>query len=783
MLLQKNSVFLLLALILFFLLQVLTGSAAFELKKSYIVYLGSHDHGEVATDADFDRVTQAHHDFLRSYLGSYEKAQEVMIYSYTRHINGFAAMLRDEEAAEIAKHPKVVSVFLNKGRKLHTTRTWEFMLMEKQSGVISPASVFSKARFGEHTIIGNLDTGVWPESPSFRDEGIGPIPSRWKGSCDGGSPDFHCNKKLIGARYFNKGYAAIAGPSVLKNGTLNTVRDYEGHGSHTLSTLGGNFVPGANVFGFGNGTAEGGSPKARVASYKVCWPQIDDGECFDADIMAAFDMAIHDGVDILSLSLGSDPADYFEDGLAIAAFHAFSKGITVVCSAGNSGPKKGSISNVAPWLFTVAASTLDMEFDSVVELENGKNFTGASLATAMPQKKFYSLINSLDAKLANATDGDAILCKIGTIDPEKVKGKILVCSRGETARVEKSFVAMEAGAVGMILCNDETSGNEIIADPHFLPASQLTYEDGLQVFAYLNSSKNPMGYIAPPETKFHVKPAPFVAAFSSRGPNKITPEILKPDITAPGVNIIAAYSEAVSPTEMPYDKRRVPFITMSGTSMSCPHIAGIAGLLKTLHPEWSPSAIKSAIMTTARTRDNKGEPMLDGKDFKEATRYAYGSGHVRPNRAMDPGLVYDTTIEDNLNFLCALGYNQTQIMAFSGARHYECPDAMSILDFNYPTITVPMLYGSVNVTRRLTNVGSPGTYFARLHTPSGLSISVTPKVLKFESVGEEKSFKVAMEVTKPGPSIGDAVLTWSDGKHYVRTPITVGGIKGRDIRF
>ncbi|XP_057742917.1 subtilisin-like protease SBT5.4 [Arachis stenosperma] len=752
--------------------------AALEPKKSYIVYLGSHEHGEEATDADFDRVTQTHYDFLGSYLGSSEKAKEAMIYSYTRYINGFAAMLRDEEAAEIEKHPKVVSVFLNRGLKLHTTRSWEFMSMEHQSGVISPASLFSKARFGEDTIIGNFDTGVWPESPSFSDEGIGPIPSRWKGSCEDGGPDIRCNRKLIGARYFNKGYAAYAGPDTLKNATLNTVRDYEGHGTHTLSTLGGNFVPGANVFGFGNGTAEGGSPKARVVSYKVCWPPIfGDASCFAADIMAAFDMAIHDGVDILSLSLGGVPIPYFKDGVAIGAFHAFRKGITVVISAGNQGPDSGSVSNVAPWMLNVAASTLDREFNAVVELENGERFKGESLAPGMPQKKFYPLISGLDAKLANATDRDALMCKIGTIDPEKAKGKILVCKRGATARVKKSLAAMEAGAVGMILCNDKLSGNELIADLHFLPSSHITYEDGLQVFAYLNSTKNPMGYIVPPETKLHVKPAPFMSSFSSRGPNTVTHEILKPDVTAPGINIIAAFSEAASPTQMSFDKRRAPFVALSGTSMSCPHVAGIAGLLKTLHPEWSPSAIKSAILTSAGTRDNKGEPMLDG-DFKATTPFEYGFGHVRPNRAMDPGLVYDTTIDDYLNFLCAIGYDQKRIKVFSGALHHECPHGMGVLDFNYPSITVPVLYGRVTVTRRVRNVGSPGTYVASFHNiPSGLSLSVNPNVLKFESVGEEKSFKVIIEVAKPGRAIVFGDLIWSDGKHYVKTPITVGGIK------
>ncbi|KAL4336477.1 hypothetical protein HN51_020969 [Arachis hypogaea] len=471
---KKYSFSLLSALIFFSLFQVPTG-AALEPKKSYIVYLGSHEHGEEATDADFERVTQTHYDFLGSYLGSSEKAKEAMIYSYTRYINGFAAMLRDEEAAEIEKHPKVVSVFLNRGLKLHTTRSWEFMSMEHQSGVISPASLFSKARFGEDTIIGNFDTGVWPESPSFSDEGIGPIPSRWKGSCEDGGPGIRCNRKLIGARYFNKGYAAYAGPGTLKNATLNTVRDYQGHGTHTLSTLGGNFVPGANVFGFGNGTAEGGSPKARVVSYKVCWPPIfGDASCFAADIMAAFDMAIHDGVDILSLSIGGVPIPYFKDGVAIGAFHAFRKGITVVISAGNQGPDSGSVSNVAPWMLNVAASTLDREFNAVVELENGERFKGESLAPGMPQKKFYPLISGLDAKLANATDQDALMCKIGTIDPEKAKGKILVCKRGDTARVKKSLAAMEAGAVGMILCNDKLSGNELIADLHFLPI--ITYQ-------------------------------------------------------------------------------------------------------------------------------------------------------------------------------------------------------------------------------------------------------------------------------------------------------------------
>ncbi|KAG5039162.1 hypothetical protein JHK86_020002 [Glycine max] len=595
----KHSIFLLLSFILFSVLH----APAFAIKKSYIVYMGSHEHGEGVTDADFDLVTQIHHEFVKSYVGR-------------------------------------------------------------------------KAKYGEDTIIANFDTG--------------------------------------------------------------------------------------------------GSPRARVATYKVCWPPIDGNECFDADIMAAFDMAIHDGVDVLSLSLGGNATDYFDDGLSIGAFHANMKGIPVICSAGNYGPTPATVFNVAPWILTVGASTLDRQFDSVVELHNGQRFMGASLSKAMPEDKLYPLINAADAKAANKPVENATLCMRGTIDPEKARGKILVCLRGVTARVEKSLVALEAGAAGMILCNDELSGNELIADPHLLPASQINYKDGLAVYAFMNSTKNPLGYIYPPKTKLQIKPAPAMAAFSSRGPNTVTPEILKPDVIAPGVNIIAAYSEGVSPTNLGFDKRRVPFITMSGTSMSCPHVAGVVGLLKTLHPDWSPAVIKSALMTTARTRDNTGKPMLDGGNDAKATPFAYGSGHIRPNRAMDPGLVYDLTNNDYLNFLCFSIYNQSQIEMFNGAR-YRCPDIINILDFNYPTITIPKLYGSVSVTRRVKNVGPPGTYTARLKVPARLSISVEPNVLKFDNIGEEKSFKLTVEVTRPGETTAFGGITWSDGKRQVRSPIVVGG--------
>lgn len=184
-------------------------------------------------------------------------------------------------------------------------------------------------------------------------------------------PIGHTYRKLIGARYFNKGYAAAVGPL---NGSFDSPRDTEGHGSHTLSTAGGGFVTGASVLGYGLGTAKGGSPRARVAAYKVCWPPAAGNECFDADILAAFDAAIHDGVDLLSVSLGGDPSPFFNDSIAIGSFHAISHGIVVVSSAGNSGPSDGTVSNLSPWLITVAASTMDREFPNYVITSQGKRF-------------------------------------------------------------------------------------------------------------------------------------------------------------------------------------------------------------------------------------------------------------------------------------------------------------------------------------------------------------------------------------------------------------------------
>nr|GME01357.1 subtilisin-like protease SBT5.3 [Ipomoea batatas] len=504
----------------------------------------------------------------------------------------------------------------------------------------------------------------------------------------------------------------------------------------------------------GNGTAKGGSPKARVAAYKVCWPPTSTGEeCYDADILAGFDGAIEDGVDVLSVSLaGEHPGPYFEDSIAIGSFHAVKNGIVVVASAGNSGPAAGSVHNVAPWVITVGANTMDRQFQSNVVLGNNKHYTGESAAPLkLPTGKFFPLLFAASARIENASisSQDSLLCKPGTLDPKQVKGKILVCLRGGTARTDKSHQAALAGAVGMILANNEYFGNEIEADAHFLPATHVTYSDGLAIFDYINKTRNPVAHITHPNTILGVKPAPVVAAFSSRGPNTINPEILKPDISAPGVNVLAAYTEATGLSGNDYYKRIVSFNLESGTSMSCPHVA-------------------------ATVKANSGKAITDDKTGEEATPFAYGAGHINPNRAADPGLLYDLKLTDYVNFICAQGYNETEITMVLGTP-YKCPHNITLSTFNYPSITIPHLKGTATVTRTLKNVGSPATYTASVRSTVGFSVTVNPKILKFEKVGEEQSFKVTIKAKGENASADYAfgVLTWSDKKHRVRSPIVV----------
>lgn len=730
-------------------------------KKTYIVHMSKSE-----MPSSFQHHTHWYDSSLKSVSTSAQ-----MLYTYEHAIHGYSTRLTEDEAELLKSQPGILSVLPELRYELHTTRTPEFL------GLDQNADLFPQSDSASDVIIGVLDTGVWPESKSFVDTGMGPVPSNWKGQCEAGTnfTSANCNRKLIGARFFANGYEATLGP-IDESKESKSPRDDDGHGTHTSSTTAGSVVPDASLFGYAAGAARGMATRARVAVYKVCWM----GGCFSSDILGAMDKAIEDGVNVLSMSLGGGMSDYYKDSVAIGAFAAMEKGILVSCSAGNAGPTSFSLSNVAPWITTVGAGTLDRDFPAFVSLGNGQNYSGVSLfkGNALPGKllPFVYAGNASSSSSGN-------LCMTDSLIPEKVAGKIVLCDRGVSARVQKGAVVKAAGGLGMVLANTPANGEELVADAHLLPATSVGEKNGNLIKSYLFSDPKPTVTILFEGTKVGIQPSPIVAAFSSRGPNSITQEILKPDLIAPGVNILAGWSGAVGPTGLATDTRRVEFNIISGTSMSCPHVSGLSALIKAAHPEWSPAAIRSALMTTSYAAYKTGRKLQDSATGKDSTPFDHGSGHVDPVSALNPGLVYDLTAEDYLNFLCALNYTAAEITSVA-RRRYSCDPKKkySINELNYPSFAV--IYDTmqsnggayvVKHTRTVTNVGGAGTYKAAIIGDfKGVKIAVEPESLSFSEAKEKKSYSVIFTGSSMPINTNEfARLEWSDGKHIVGSPIAV----------
>ncbi|XP_073316669.1 subtilisin-like protease SBT1.7 [Primulina huaijiensis] len=696
-----------------------------------------------------------------------------MIYTYSNVIHGYSVRLTSEEARMLEAKSGILSVQEEVKYELHTTRSPEFL------GLLNSDAFLLDSGTTSEVIVGVLDTGVWPESGSFDDNGLGPVPSGWKGECEVGTnfTTSSCNRKLIGARFFSRGFEAAFG-AIEEATESRSPRDDDGHGTHTASTAAGSAVVGASLFGFAAGTARGMARRARVAAYKVCWL----GGCVSSDILAAMEKAIEDGVNVLSLSLGGGSySDYSRDMVAIGAFAATSQGILVSCSAGNGGPSRGSLSNVAPWLTTVGAGTMDRQFPAYVSLGNGKNFTGTSLYSGKPLTSSTPLVYA--GSVSNSSYGR--LCMRETLIQEKVKGKIVLCERGLNARSQKALVVKDAGGVGMILANTETYGEELVADAHFIPTAAVGQTEGDEIKKYISSESNPSATIASGGTLLGVQPSPVMAAFSSRGPNPITPDILKPDLIAPGVNILAGWTGKVGPTGLSEDTRQVNFNIVSGTSMSCPHVSGLAALVKAVHPEWSPAAIRSALMTTAYSKYKSEKGIQDSATGLPATPFDYGAGHVDPISALDPGLVYDATIDDYMDFLCAINYSSDMIKIIT-KQEYSCKadKEYRVADLNYPSFSVPLQTASgpnggsttpsvIKYTRTLTNVGTPATYRVSIPQETKMvKIEIVPDVLDFTNSNEKKTYTVTFTANSmPSGTTSFTHLEWSDGKHIVNSPI------------
>ena len=696
------------------------------------------------------------------------------LYSYGYSFNGFAADLTPEQAAKVAAMPGVVSVAKNELRQVETATTPAFLGLNAPGGLWDQLGGVKSA--GEGVILGIVDSGVWPENLAYSDRtgtngnatmdgklDYQQIPG-WHGRCIPGEAfnASNCNQKLIGARFYNEGWGGNAGIDATLPFEFNSPRDYNGHGSHTSSTAGGNnnvSVTGSLAF---IDSISGIAPRARIAAYKACWSVPGTaGSCQGVDLLAAIDQAVADGVDVINYSISGTQTN-FRDGVEIAFLNAASAGIFVAASAGNSGPASSTVAHPSPWITTVAAGTHDRNFSAILTLGNGITYTGASVTQTSAGPAPF--IDSEAAGLPGADPAAVRLCFAAldnggapVLDPAKVTGKIVLCDRGVTNRVNKSLAVAAAGGIGMVLTN--TNANSLNGDIHSVPTVHLadTVRAAIKAYAATSGATATIG-------KSFSDPvaAPFTASFSSRGPLLAGGgDLLKPDVIAPGQDILAAVAPPGNGGEN--------FALYSGTSMSSPHVAGLAALLTDLHPTWSPMAIKSALMTSAYDVLDGGTP---APNTNPVLIFRQGAGHVRPNSAADPGLVYDSGLYDWYAFICA---TQPQ-----GLEESLCKPLWSLgysknaSDLNVASIAIGNLAGIETVTRKVTNVsGKSLTVSASLTGMAGFTTVVSPSSLTLKA-GDTKSFTVAFtRTTADLNAYTGGQLTWTGGGYTVRSPIVV----------
>ncbi|WKX10932.1 S8 family peptidase [Streptomyces sp. NL15-2K] len=751
---------------------------------------------------------------VRDYLGHLKRELDKVLdevqgvkplYSYQYVLNGFAAKLTAGQANELARTQGVVSLSRNEMRQvtaasdadtaaagqatagqatgakttsgntalgntaaaarpaadadttaagsLPVPDTAKFLGLKDRKGLYSKFPG-GQRKAGEGMILGVLDTGINTGNPSLQaipnpsDDDV--IAKKWKGTCEPGTDLTHrvtCNNKVIGAQYFRKGLSD-PGPT-----DWASPMDAESHGTHTATTAAGNTDVPAGVPDSGiSGRISGIAPGARIAAYKICW----SAGCPTIDIVAAMDKAVADGVDVINYSLGG-PVQATTDPEFVAMFNAAKAGVFVSASSGNDGPD--TTGNSVPWVTTVAASTHDLGYRTTVTLGNGTSYTGVGISgSAVPSAP---LVDGAKAAKSGVDATKAGQCQPDALDPAKVKDAIVVCARGGNTRADKSAQVKAAGGAGMVLYN-VSAADEEVADAHTVPTVHLGKASGEAVKAYADGSGAKAELSAAKGVR---QAAPEMAGFSSSGPDPLSDgSLLKPDITAPGVDIVAGTAPGGEDGMFKGEQG-----IMSGTSMSAPHVSGLALLLKALHPDWSPMEVKSALMTTASTKNNDGKPIQ--RSGSAATPLDYGAGHVDPNPAADPGLVYNSTSADWIAYSCAVGdkpVNSDGSDACATARKIDPSD------LNYPTIASGRFTGKQTITRTVTNVDdTTGVYTPTLQTPPGYKATIAPKTLTVKP-GESATYKVTF--TRTDAAIGKwsyGSVTLSDKHHRVRSTVAL----------
>lgn len=741
------------------------------------------------------------HDLVLQAIGG--KADQ-KIYDYSAAINGFAAVMTVNEAAALAKQPDVAFVQKDQMLFAHTDTSPTFLGLDSRRG-----GPWTKDINGEGVIVGVIDTGIWPEHPSFADDGsyedLGiTLDSSVGDPCDFGNTShnaedkpFECNNKLLGARQFQAAYDLNAG---ITEKEYDSARDDEGHGTHTAATAAGNSNVSAKIFGIDRGTVSGLAPRARIIAYKG----LGEKGGFSSDLVAAIDQAVADGCDVINYSVGSNATVLTAD--ALAYLFAADAGLFVAVSAGNSGPEAGTIGSpaTAPWVTSVGANTHNRTFISDITLKGPgkapKKIWGGSVTKGITD------FNLVDAEgIADVTGDTTGQCLNAFPEGTFKADDAVLCNQFDfgVLRTDRVAFVKEAGG-GAVIFHNSAIVSMTPTDNHPLPTVHVLHEVGNPLKAYIKAHPKQVKIsfaqsTARYEKHDHRVKSKVMASFSSRGPNPMAEDIIKPDITAPGISILAG----AGPVHAGTAAQGQLFQSIMGTSMSSPHAAGLFALLKQAHPEWSPAMAKSALMTSASGHVLQEDGMFPTDPFDD------GAGHVNVspvdrNSAFSPGLVYDAGIDDYFGFLCGVApevFNDPEETCTSLAAEGIALDPS---DLNLPSIAIAALVGRQEVTRTVTNVSDQAEVFwAGLDAPKGFSATIEPRVLKL-APQESATFTITFTgADAPMDEWYFGTLSWYAGKakskYHIESPIALraspldaplslrgegeSGTVGFDVRF